>query len=75
MYMYLHVVLEGLLEDRNMTTEMATWGPQRSTADECSLMYSYLHVVLEGAHRGAVSERTLHGGGKLALQVSVPLLL
>ena len=25
------------LEDRNMAGEMATWGPQRSTADHCSL--------------------------------------
>ena len=25
------------LEDRNMAGEMATWGPQSSTADECSL--------------------------------------
>ena len=24
-------------EDRNMAVEMATWGPQRSIADECSL--------------------------------------
>jgi len=27
------------LEDRNMAGEMATWGPQRPTADECSLTF------------------------------------
>jgi len=25
------------LEDRNMAGEMAMWGPQRSTEDDCSL--------------------------------------
>jgi len=29
-----------MLEDRNTAGEMATWGPQRSTADECSLTLS-----------------------------------